>query len=180
MTYDSYGVKTRLAGADPATFQVIPLPPHLLRPCEHAADEFYGADRDHVFYQASIIGGADPANFRPLAEYEYGEDRNAVFYHGKKLEGADPASFRLLLWPGETAPATPGAVFLKRPPGEEFSIYAVDKRHVWEQGRVMPDRDPATFELLPMNYTKDRNGVYRNDRLVPGLDPKTFDGIQQH
>ena len=44
----------------------------------------------------------------------------------------------------------------------------------------MPDRDPATFALLPMNYTKDRNGVYRNDRLVPGLDPKTFDGIQQH
>lgn len=180
MTYDFYGAKARLADADPATFKPLPQPPHVLGPCEHKADEIYGADGSHVFYEGRIIPGADSASFRPLAEYEYGADRRAVFYQGKRLEGADPASFRILLWPRETPPANPGTVYLKRPPGENFSIYAADARHVWEQGRPMPERDAATFALLPMGYTRDKNGVYRNDRLVPGLDPKTFDGAQQH
>jgi hypothetical protein len=180
VTYDFYGVTTRLAGADRTMFKVMPLPSHPLAPCENEADEFYGADRSHVFYEGKIIAGADPASFRPLAEYEYGADRNSVFYRGEKLAGADPASFRILLWPHETPPTKPGSVYLKRPPGENFSIYAVDARHVWEQDRPMPGRDAATFTLLPMNYTKDKNGVYQNDRLVPGLDPRTFDGTQQH
>jgi hypothetical protein len=178
--YDFYGAKTRVAGADPATFKVQPLPPHALGPCEHAADEFYGADRAHVFYDGKVIAGADPASFRPLAEYEYGEDRKAIFYQGKALAGADPASFRILLWPDETVSAKPGSVYPRRPPGEAFSIYAADARHVWEQGRPMPERDAATFTLLPVGYTRDKNGVYRNDRLVSGLDPRTFDGTQQH
>jgi hypothetical protein len=180
VTYDFYGAKTRLAGADPATFKALPRPPHALAPCEHEADEFYGADRGHVFYEGKVVPGADPASFRPLAEYEYGADGSSVFYQGKKLEGADPASFRILLWPREAPGAKPGSVYLKRPSGENFSIYAADARHVWEQGRPMPGLDAATFALLPMDYTKDKNGVYRNDRLVPGLDPSTFDGTQQH
>jgi hypothetical protein len=180
VAYDFYGAETRLADADPATFKALSQPPHALGPCEHEGDEFYGADRNHVFYKGKVIPGADPASFRPLGEYEYGADQSSVFYQGKKLAGADPASFRILLWPRETPPAKPGSVYLRRPPGENFSIYAADARHVWEQDRLMPDRDAATFTLLPMDYTKDKNGVYRNDRLVPGLDPKTFDGTQQH
>jgi hypothetical protein len=180
VTYDFYGAKSRVAGADPATFKTLPVPPHALAPCEHEADEFYGADRRHAFYEGRIIPGADPASFRPLAESEYAEDKEAVFYQGKKLGGADPASFRILLWPREVPPTRRGAVYLKRPPGENFSIYAADARHVWEQDRLMPDRDAATFTLLPMGYAKDKNGVYRNDRLIPGLDPRTFDGTQQH
>jgi hypothetical protein len=180
VTYELSDSTIRVTGADPATFKPLAVPPHRLAPCEHAADEFYGADRRHVFYEGKPVVGADPAGFRQLAEYEYGADGNSVFYRGKKLEGADPASFRILLWPREAPPGKPGSVYLKRPPGEGFSIYAADARHVWEQDRLMPDRDAATFTLLPMNYTKDRNGVYRNDRLVPGLDPKAFDGTQQH
>jgi hypothetical protein len=180
VTYDFYGAVTRLAGADPATFKVLPIAAHALAPCEHEADAFYGVDRGHVFYEGKVIPGADPASFRPLAQFEYGKDKNAVFYQGQQLEGADPRSFRLLLWPRETPSAKPGSICLRRPPGENFSVYTADTRHVWEQGRPMPDRDPATFTLLPMGYTKDRNGVYRDDRRMPGLDPRTFDGAQQH
>jgi hypothetical protein len=172
VVYDFYGAKTRLAEVDAANFKAIPLPQHALGPCEHAEDEFYGADRSHVFYEGGAIPGADPVSFRPLAEYEYSEDGKSVFYRGQILPGADPASFRILIWPDDAS--------LKRPPGEKFSIYAVDARHVWEQGRLMPAFDAATFTLLPMNYVRDKNGVYRNDRLVPGLDPRTFDGRQQH
>jgi hypothetical protein len=172
VVYDFYGAKTRVTGADAASFNAIPLPRHALGPCEHATDEFYGADRSHVFYQGAAISNADPASFRPLAEYEYGADAKSVFYQGKPLADADPASFRILIWPDEAS--------LRRPPGEKFSIYATDDRHVWEQGRPMPAFDAATFTLLPMSYVKDKNGVYRNDRLVPGLDPNSFDGRQQH
>lgn len=169
--YHFYGAKIRVAGAD-GDFKAVPLPAHALGPCEHGDDEFYGADRSHVFYEGAAIAGADPASFRPLAEYEYGEDAKSVFYRGEILPNADPASFRILIWPDDPS--------LKRPPGEKFSIYAVDARHVWEQGRLMPALDAATFTLLPMNYVRDKNGVYRNDRLVPGLDPKSFGGRQQH
>jgi hypothetical protein len=179
VSYDFYGARTPL-GADPTTFKSLRLPAHPLGRCEHAADEFYGADRSHVFYESKMIPGADPASFRPLADYEYGEDRKAVFYQGEKLKGADPASFRTLLWPDETPSPTPGSAYPKRPPGAKFSVYATDARHVWEQGRVMPDFDAATFALLPMGYVRDKNGVYRDDRRVPGLDPRTFDGAQQH
>ncbi len=137
MVYDFYGAKTPLAGADAANFTAIPLPPHAFGPCEHAEDEFYGADRSHVFYEGEAIPGADPASFRPLAEYEYGEDAKSVFYQGKALAGADPASFRILIWPDEAS--------LKRPSGEKFSIYAVRAPPCLGAGPVDATLDAVTI-----------------------------------
>jgi len=175
--YDFYGAKIRV-DADTETFKAIPLPPHGLGPCESGREQIYGKDNHRVFYEGKVIAGAQPASFQPLAEYQYAKDAAAVFYRGKPLADADPATFKILEWPDETTAGQPGRVYLQRPRGERFSVYAIDSRHVWDQGRLVPGLDAATFTLLPMNYAKDKNGVYQNGRLVPSLDPKPPIGPQ--
>lgn len=70
-----------IAGADPATFQVL-----------QAA---YARDADTAFYFDQPIADAELASLRPL-DGPYAVDSSRVYWMGKPVDGADPATFRVL------------------------------------------------------------------------------------
>lgn len=91
------------------------------------------------------------------------------------LSGADPVSFK----------AVPGQVTCIK------SIYYVnntyvyyeDATHVYAEGGVLTEADPATFKILGMvpqpgscgdSYAADKSHVYFFNQLVTGADPATF------
>ena len=117
-----------------------------------------------------MVGSWLRRRFEPFTEYEYARDAAGVFYRGGLLKHADPDRFGVLRWP--RAAAEPGTQFWP-PRGENWSVYAVDGHHVWDQGRLMPALHASSFIVLPMKLTEDRNGVYRDGKLVLGLDPAT-------
>ncbi len=168
--YDFFSSRTVLMNPDLATFKVVALPPHIAGACETASDAFYAKDKGQIYYKGEVIGGADPASFEPFAEYEYAKDAARVFYQGRLLETADADTFKVLRWPREAA----GAGSRSWPPrNENWSVYAVDGRHVWDQGRLMPALDGPSFMLLPNKLMKDKNGMYKDGRRIPGLDSAT-------
>jgi hypothetical protein len=170
ISYDFFASRTVLVHPDLATFNEIPLPPHVAGACETASDAFYAKDKSQVYYKGKVIDGADPASLQPFAEFEYARDATRVFYQGRLLKNADPDTFAVLRWPVEAAES--GTRFWP-PRGEDWSVYAVDGHHVWDQGRLMPMLDAPSFAVLPMKLTKDKNGVYKDGKLIPGLDPAT-------
>ena len=70
-----------IAGADPATFEVI--------------TGTYAKDRHHVYHEGNPIETADPDTFRPIRG-QYWKDKAHVFLGEWMLRGADPATFRVL------------------------------------------------------------------------------------
>jgi|GEM_PF-3451928 len=63
-----------IAGADPATFQ-------MMNDLNVLGMSRYAKDKDHMFLEGSIIPGADPATFKRLKFY-YAIDRQQVYYDG--------------------------------------------------------------------------------------------------
>jgi len=70
-----------MAGADPASFQVI--------------QEDYAQDQHHLYYFDQVIAGADPATFKVLAS-PYAQDGQSVFFMERIIPGADPQTFKIL------------------------------------------------------------------------------------
>ena len=70
-----------IAGADPATFQVL--------------QEDYAQDQHHLYYFDQVIAGADPATFKVLAS-PYAQDAQSVFFMQHTIPGADPQTFKIL------------------------------------------------------------------------------------
>lgn len=69
------------ACADPKSFESLP--------CAH------GRDAEHVYSEATRIGGADPRTWRML-NCLHSLDARKVFYGTQRIRGADPATFEVL------------------------------------------------------------------------------------
>ena len=52
--------------------------------------------------------------------------------------------------------------------------YKRDSQHVFYFDKVIPDADPATFEIVHDAYSKDRQHVFYQTRILQGADPSTF------
>jgi hypothetical protein len=70
-----------------------------------------------------------------------------------ELEGADVRTFEIL---------------------DDSQVYARDQGQVYFNGHVIPDADPATFELLDSPYSKDSRHVYVSGEIFTD-DPVTFE-----
>lgn len=70
-----------IAGADPASFQVIREP--------------FARDDRHLFYFTDEITGADAASFQVL-DGPYAKDARRAYWKAQPIAGADPATFRVL------------------------------------------------------------------------------------
>jgi hypothetical protein len=83
-----------------------------------------------------------------------------AYYNGVPIDGVDHDSFDIL--------------------NQE---YAKDARHVYSNGRILPNRDPTSFVVLGKSeyghptYTKDKNNVYVAQDILVGADPATFEVI---
>jgi hypothetical protein len=80
-----------LAGADPASFVIIPEPP-VLYGDDKVVCSPYAKDSHHVYYFEKPLAGADPQSFQYLSEL-FTKDDHAVYYAGKLLAVADARTF---------------------------------------------------------------------------------------
>jgi DKNYY family len=151
--------RTKIAGADPASFHVLPGlgSDPWYNPC--ASDSGYAADRFHVYRGAAVLPEADPATFS-LLSYGYARDARHVYYMEKILIGANARTF---------STATGG--------------YFTDAAHVYLQGKTIPEADPATFQPFDRNsfysgLARDSRHVFYNGTMIAGAgrdDAKPFD-----
>lgn len=58
--------------------------------------------------------------------------------------------------------------------GSEPYEYTRDKNHIYYEGKVLPDADLATFQIIKWGYAKDKNNVYFLETIVEGANPETF------
>lgn len=58
--------------------------------------------------------------------------------------------------------------------GSEPYEYTRDKNHIYYEGKVLPNADLATFQIIKWGYGKDKKNVYFLETIVEGADPETF------
>lgn len=149
----------------------------------------FGKDKNHVYFEDSIVVGADPSTFSATddwsyekdgSDYNYAKDGTQVFLNSNRINGADPITFEV--------------------PFSRFPEFARDSRSIYFKGvrtgliYINGEKvgvDVKSFAVLtsaeqPAGYAKDRNHVYFFDNnyesdSCPGklcvlktADPKTF------
>lgn len=127
-----------IKGADAATAQVV-------------NPGWVWKDRRAVYYQFTLLNGADPSTFQHLSQAFY-RDAKYVYWSTTRLAGADVNTFRTF---GNDTP------------------YAADQRHVWSGDTRMPSIDPGSFRLLHNHVFADKQGVYVTGRALPIIDADT-------
>ncbi|MCP5495643.1 MAG: DKNYY domain-containing protein [Leptospiraceae bacterium] len=101
-------------------------------------NNFYGSDKNYVYYKDDKIAGADMNTFRPLSEI-YAVDKEYVYFGSKKISGENSGDFKTV-----------------------DGAYAIGKKVYWI-GRVLPSADPNTFETATIQNEK-RTGYYGKDK----------------
>ncbi len=171
--------------ADPTSFEVLRRSVDERGPCAGMRAS-YARDRKHVYYQAQVIAGADPASYAFIDD-NYARDDKAVYAFGRRLSQR-VGSFRVL----EGGYATDGVrhfyqdLVLK---GKGFELlgtasqagygYARTHSRVYRHGRALRGADAQSFEVLhaDVGITRDRHAVFFNDRRIAGADPKTLEQV---
>jgi hypothetical protein len=177
-----------IARADPTRFEVLRRAVDERGPCAGMRAS-YARDRNHVYYQAQVIAGADPKTYAFIDD-NYARDHQAIYAFGRRLS-TRVGSFQVL----DGGYATDGVhhfyqdVVLQ---GEGFELlgsgaqagygYARTHSRVYRHGSWLDDADPKTFEVLhaDVGITRDRQAVFFNDRLIAGADPKTLEQVQAY
>ena len=175
-------------GADPASFQALTHPGYDKGPCAGRRVEF-GRDRRHVFYQATLIAGADPRSFA-FIDANYARDRSAIYANARKLT-TRVAAFRVI----QGGYATDGRKHFYQDrviSGPGFELlggaafadrgYARTSTRVYHHGQVVAAADAGSFEVYKpeVGITRDQHRVYFNDQAIPGADPKTFEQVHTY
>jgi hypothetical protein len=55
----------------------------------------------------------------------------------------------------------------------ENGIYAIDKNHVYYDGKIVPEADVNTFEIIKFGWPKDQNHVFTGTKVL-NADVETF------
>lgn len=160
-----------IAEADYATFTIL--------------NKHYAKDKNYAYYHQYFFA-ADAATFEAL-DGNFAKDQNRVYFENRAIPEADPAAVGFL----------PGEGFLIR---DKTRVYYQDKlisrdaEHFVKLGslhgtyksadvvmvtyNVLPEADPATFELIDStasdSYFRDKRRVYYNGIEITDADPKSF------
>lgn len=160
--------------ADPNTFESL--------------SEFYGRDKNHVYYWGEILDGIDAASFR-IIDDDHTADKNHVYFNTFIIEDADPESFRIIskelaedkndfFWSNEALKVADKATFVLIPDCEDQSQYywAKDKYKAYNLSWhvSVPISDYDSFKPLSGRYAVDDYQVYHRGDIVNGADPKSF------
>lgn len=98
----------------------------------------------------------DRASFRVLGNQGFAADKDHVYFRKETVNGAVPDAFR----------AAPLAS------GKESNHFFIDYSHVYADGKVLDDADPASFEQLVQhgvtfnNWYHDKENVYWTDEIT--------------
>lgn len=147
----------------------------------------FATDGVNVYYNDSVMYGADPDSFKILGRY-YEKDNNAVYAGEQPLPNANPHTFHVLAddmyaedgvhvyFMGDTVTgADPNSIQVADPIG---SGYALDAQHVYYGKDEIPNADTTSFSVFSDGYyAKDANTVYYNGVQIPGADAATFKSL---
>jgi hypothetical protein len=118
----AFYVYTKIKGSDAGSFLVV--------------GNGFSKDKNHVYNEAEILAGADPATFlifsqdeNSLEEFSYSKDKDHVFFEEKMLPQADLASFTI-----------------------KGLGYSSDSKNVYYHTLVVKNADPATFKVYEHGY----------------------------
>jgi len=160
-----------LPGADKSTFDTI-----MLMGSSFAKDAF------HVYWQATLLEGADPTTFTRMGEGDYGKDKAGVYYREKRLEGANPRTFSIMKAPfsKDQKNLYYGAIKVEGFDLESFQMLDSsetfrDKNYLYYRGERRSEIDVSTYkEDIFGGYGKDRHHVFFYKKLILGADVATF------
>ena len=138
-----YYTTKKIEEADPETFQAI--------------NEFYGKDKNNVFYQTRKIE-ADPKTAKAVGP-TYLKDKQSLYNsYGKTIHDVDIATFELI-----------------------SEYHAKDQNAIYilsSIGKKIKGADPASFESLNWSYGKDAQKVFWNTEEIKGADASTFEALE--
>ena len=166
-----------------------------------ALDGGYFKDKNHFYFWSKILEDISATTFSVLGDSGYAKDSQHVYVGGEILSPADPDTFKLIDGYGGWYAIDRSHVFIRGTVVDELDpgslviinqAFAKDVDTVWltlpfDPAGAMPDADPSTFEVLPIEgtqagtfapidseWSKDATHVYFLDTLLPDADPKSF------
>jgi len=143
--------------------------------------QFYGKDKNAVYYKGIKIEGANPVSFEMIGGSSdtfghvdgYTKDDKYIFIANKKIDSADVNTFNLLHSKYDENVFKFIQPQLFRGLSAFDNGYARDKKYVFLWGEVL-EYDAATFELIGWGYSKDRRGIYYNGKLIIQGNPSNY------
>lgn len=146
----------RVPKADAASFQILDAA------WGHPSDrQHYAKDRSNVYVRGKILSKADPKTFRFYTELGFSHDDQYVFFEDRILEGSDGATFEVISEMSSTTEA----------------LYARDQNQAYYGDKILTMADPKTLAGITLDLAKDHQHVYDRGKVVPNVDPTTFEVI---
>lgn len=157
-------------GADRDSFEIV--------------NEYYGKDKDKVYYKGRAIQGCDPKGLKMMGDANlycqdgervfvetklvsqdaqnfqhqgagYSTDSSHVFFLGQSIEGADPKTWKSL--------------------GDK-GAYGHDDQRAFHDGKPLAGEVQLdSFEPLNYYYSRDSRTVWYRDQVIEGADAPSFE-----
>jgi hypothetical protein len=143
--------------------------------------DWFGRDKEHVYFLYNIVESADPATFTVLGGYNdyWAKDRTRA-YHFAPSKAA--RNIRLL----ESKSLDRFAIL----PGGRFDEYAGDAERVYRCGRLIRGADASTFRVMEnackgedegapsFSFARDRARVYYEGKPLADVSLENFAAIR--
>ncbi|RZS93229.1 DKNYY family protein [Aquimarina brevivitae] len=169
-----------IKGADPKTFKKL--------------DFAFSIDKQHVYYNDTIAPALDPKTFSSVNDYFY-KDKLGVYLHqiNKPLQkiAANPENTQML---SSTIIRDAQSIYMFLSYGRELIVipftdsssilvgpdsqFLRADEHIYYKGKVVPNVDAESFQLVSKGYFIDKNSVYFQDQRIEKADVSTFTMIK--
>ena len=160
-----------LPGVDPATFKSV--------------NAWLGHDDKHVYFKDRLVDGAIPSAIK-ATKYPMSTDGKDYYYMHTPMGVADMATFEVLkrndddVWCKDSRYAYYDSLRLDDVDVATFKVtgwnVAIDSRHVYRYGKVLPLADPNTYvEDWKGLYSRDKEHIWYAGTLLEDVDYATFD-----
>lgn len=182
----SFGQVSQPLDADTLTFQDL--------------GHHYGKDKDHAFYEDSMLAGADVATFESVKDY-YAIDARHAYYKHSVIQGADPTTFKVknenlscddrdYYWQGKAFGVSDMDKFKVFYFVDDDAYWARDSKYgyyIEYNGPIIKfpianykDFEPLTYKssddvkLNSCDYATDGEHIYYRGKVMCGVDVETF------
>lgn len=146
----------------------------------------YSMDTDSVFYDSTVVPGADPQTFEVINysstnyELEFARDKNQVYHKEKIISKAHPKTFKVIStdYTKDDQYVFYNEQVVNGADPDSFEVlnefYGKDKDHAFLEEKMIKNSRSDSFEVLNDYYSKDDQYVYYKGRVVSMADPETF------
>jgi hypothetical protein len=117
-------------------------------------NQWYGRDKDSIYYINKKIEGADKNSFIPLSD-SYSKDKNNAYYRRMLIPEADVETFEVI-----------------------EDDYAKDKNAIYYGSQRQERNDTTSFQKIDSVYSIDSENAYYYSENIEGADTKTFEVLE--